>query len=103
MNKLHTISLKNLKKYTIPAEKFYKTSSPTEQHQVEKYKKQFEMVMELRKARKSLNMTQETLAKKARLPRTTITKVESGTRNVTLETLMIIARAMGKRVEIRLR
>lgn len=103
MIKQHNITQKNLKKYTLPASKFYGTPSPLELQKIERYKKQYEMVMELRKTRKLLKMTQETLAKKAHLPRTTITKVESGMRNVTLETLMIIARAMGKRVEIRLR
>lgn len=98
----YIVSEEKLKKLTVPASEFFKTFSQKEKLQIEKYVKQYDMVMELRKARKSLKMTQATLAKKARLPRTTITKVESGTRNVTLSTLMGMAHAMGKRVEIRL-
>lgn len=38
----------------------------------------------------------------SKLPRTTITKVESGSRNATLQTLMIMAQAMGINVELKL-
>jgi DNA-binding XRE family transcriptional regulator len=99
----HVLSEEKLKKFAVPANEFFKTFSPKEKLRIEKYAKQYEMVMELRKMRKSLKMTQATLAKKAHIPRTTITKVESGMRNVTLDTLMGMAHAMGKRVEIRLR
>jgi len=42
------------------------------------------------------------LAQLSKVPRTTITKVESGSRNATLQTLMAMAHAMGKSVELRL-
>jgi len=41
------------------------------------------------------------LAKKAAIPRTTITKVESGKYNPTVSTLMSIASAMNKTLQIR--
>lgn len=65
-------------------------------------KKYYEVVVSLKKKRESLGLTQSQLADLSDLPRTTITKVESGSRNATLQTLMAIAQAMGKNVELRL-
>lgn len=65
-------------------------------------KKYYQMVVALKKARQAQGLTQEELAKRAHLPRTTITKIESGSRNATLQTLMALAGAMGKQLEIRL-
>lgn len=55
---------------------------------------------EIRELREKEGLTQEQLAKKANLPRTTITKIESGNRNVTIDTLMTIAESTGKEVTI---
>ena len=70
---------------------------------IEQEKKYYEVVVALRKKREELGMSQEELAKKSRVPRTTITKVESGNRNATLRTLMSLAEAMGTTFEVRLR
>lgn len=70
---------------------------------IEQEKKYYEVVVALRKKREELGMSQEELAKKANMPRTTITKVESGNRNATLRTLMSLAEAMGTTFEVRLR
>ena len=69
---------------------------------VEAEKKYYKMVISLKKARQSKGLTQQQLAKKANKSRTMITKVESGERNATLSTLMDIASAMGRQLEIRL-
>ena len=61
------------------------------------------MVVALRKRREELGLTQEKLSKLSNIPRTTITKVESGTRNATLQTLMSLAQAMGSTFEVKLR
>lgn len=52
--------------------------------------------MRLRQMRKEMGLTQEELAHKARIPRTTVTKIESGRHNVTIATLQKIASAVGK-------
>lgn len=56
----------------------------------------------LREKREKLGLTQAKLAEIANLPRTTITKVESGARNTTLQTLMSMATAMGSEFELKL-
>lgn len=52
--------------------------------------------MELKKLRKNLKITQQELAKKMNVQREFITRIESGTQNITLETLNRIAEATGK-------
>ena len=59
------------------------------------------MVMELRKARKSLKMTQATLAKKHDFPEQQSQKLNLAHAMLPLHTYSM-AHAMGKRVEIRL-
>ncbi|MBS0210345.1 MAG: helix-turn-helix transcriptional regulator [Planctomycetes bacterium] len=49
----------------------------------------------LRKVRKSRGLSQEGLADKAALHRTYISSVERGERNVTLETIEKLAKALG--------
>jgi len=51
--------------------------------------------------REKKGLTQEQLSKLSGVPRTTIAKIESGNRNVTIEKLMVIAGAMGKSLEIK--
>jgi len=86
----------------IPLSEFLNDVTPEEQKFIESEKKYYHVVVELRKKREKLGLTQEDLARKSRVPRTTITKVESGSRNATLQTLMAIANAMGESVELRL-
>ena len=64
--------------------------------EVENEKKYYKLVIKLRELRHEIGLTQKELAEKAKLPRTTVVKVESGKRNATLETLMHMAQAMGK-------
>lgn len=66
--------------------------------QVQKY---YEVVVALKKARQKQKLTQVELAKKARIPRTTVTKIESGKYNPTLSTLMSLASAMNKKLQVR--
>ena len=65
-------------------------------------KKYYELLLDFKKTRQNLGFTQQELAKKAQIPRTTITKIESGNRNSTIDTLMRLAQAMGKRLELTL-
>ncbi len=54
---------------------------------VAREKKYYKLVTSLRTRRQQIGLTQKQLAEKANLPRATIVKVESGTRNATLDTL----------------
>ncbi|MBD3281097.1 helix-turn-helix domain-containing protein [Candidatus Dojkabacteria bacterium] len=56
----------------------------------------------LREKRKRMNLTQEDVAERADIPRTTVSKVETGYQNVSLQKLMQIADAMDMRLEINL-
>jgi len=69
---------------------------------VEAEKQYYEVVVALRNRREQKGLTQTRLSELANLPRSTITKVESGARNATLHTIMTMAQAMGNRVELRL-
>lgn len=57
--------------------------------------------MELRAIRKKKGFTQADLAKKAGIPRPTISRIENGERNVTMRKLKRIANALDMDLEIR--
>ncbi|MFW5720266.1 MAG: helix-turn-helix domain-containing protein [Candidatus Dojkabacteria bacterium] len=58
---------------------------------------------ELKETRHQKKFTQEELAKKAGIPRSALSRIESGKTNVTLKTLIQLANALGKQLEIRFR
>ncbi len=55
--------------------------------------------MELKKLRKQLNISQEALARKMKVKREFITRIESGEQNITIETLNRVAEATGREFE----
>lgn len=81
---------------------FAQQTTAEERKFIDAEKKYYAVVVALKKNRESLGLTQESLAQRAKLPRTTITKIESGARNATLQTIIAMAEAMGKKVELRL-
>ena len=91
-----------LKKLATSLKNFNADITEEEQKFINGEKKYYQIVVALRKKREDLGMTQEKLAKLSKLPRTTITRVESGSRNATIQTLMSMAQAMGKNVELSL-
>jgi len=56
---------------------------------------------QIKELRESYNITQDTLSIKSGIPRSTISKIETGKRNVSIEKLIKIANALGKDLEIR--
>ncbi len=54
----------------------------------------------LRDTREELGITQEELALKSSIPRTTISKIENGKRNTSIYKLIQIANALGKDLQI---
>ncbi|MGN0155126.1 MAG: helix-turn-helix domain-containing protein, partial [Lachnospiraceae bacterium] len=61
-----------------------------------------EVIEQFVKYRKSKKMTQEELARKVGVPRTNITRFESGKYNPTLEMMVKVAAAMGMKLSIKL-
>jgi len=91
-----------LKKLAITLDEFGRDFTDEDRKIIEAEKKYYYLVVTLRKMRGSLGFTQEKLSKLSNLPRTTITRVESGSRNATIQTLMAMAGSMGKTIELRL-
>ena len=56
---------------------------------------------QIRELRENYQITQDTLSIKSGVPRSTISKIETGKRNVSIEKLIKIANALGKDLEIR--
>jgi DNA-binding XRE family transcriptional regulator len=54
----------------------------------------------IKEVRLNKKMTQELLAIRAKMPRSVISRIESGRKNMTLETLFRIANSMDQEVEI---
>lgn len=92
---------KKINKLSITLEEFGKHFTEAENKQVEDELKYYILSHALRDKRKKLGLTQEKLSKMSKVPRTTITKIESGSRNTTLETLMALAHSMGSTIEIK--
>ena len=89
-------------KDTVRLKDYLKDVKPEERKLIEQEKKYYEVVVALRKKREEMGLTQEELSRLSKVPRTTITKVESGNRNATLKTLMSMAEAMGSSFEVKL-
>jgi DNA-binding XRE family transcriptional regulator len=62
----------------------------------------YDLILEIIRRRKELNLTQEELAARASMPQSSISRIESGEHNVRLGTLIEVAEALEARVEIRL-
>ena len=60
----------------------------------------YEVVKEFKKTRQSLGLTQQEIANRAGIDRTIITKIESGSRNTTINSLIMLAEAMDKKLKI---
>lgn len=89
-----------INKNTIPLSNFISDETSAERDYINSEKKYMQIIMSLKQLRLTLGLTQAALAKKSELPRTTISKIESGSRNTTLQTIMILAKAMGKDITI---
>ncbi len=91
---------KNITNQSISAEDVFGHFSVEQEKIVESEIRYYDVVKALKTLRQKLGLTQEQLAQKADVPRTTITKIESGSYNPTLATLMTLALAMNKRLQI---
>lgn len=92
---------KNIEEKTVSLDELTAHFTKKDWAMVEDERKFYDMAVAIQETRRKLKLTQARLAQRAKIPRTTITKIESGQRNVRLDTLLILARAMGKKMEIR--
>lgn len=63
----------------------------------------YRLLTTFKEARESKGFSQDELARKAKINRTTLSKIESGLRNATIDTMMKLARALDMNLELRLR
>ena len=73
--------------------------SKKRQQEILKRTRYLKAAMELKKLRKQLKISQNELARKMKVKREYITRIESGEQNITIETLNRIAEATGKEFE----
>jgi len=69
----------------------------------EKLKPRYEVISQIIEARTSQNITQEELALRVGIQKSTISRLESGTYNPSLDFLTKVARALGKEVQVTLK
>jgi len=77
-----------------------KQFSSTQKKVAKKANNYFAVVAEFKRTRQELGLTQEEIAQKAGIDRSTIAKIESGSRNTTIGSLIILAEAMDKKLKI---
>ena len=73
--------------------------SKKRQQEILKRARYLKAAVELKKLRKELKISQEELARKMKVKREFITRIESGEQNITIETLNRVAEATGKEFE----
>lgn len=88
------VSFEELKLNMLKDEEFKK--------EYEKLRPRYEAIQQIIEARKEQNMTQAELAKRIGTQKSNISRLESGNYNPTLDLLVRIAEALGKRLSIQL-
>ena len=73
------------------------------QQEILKKARYLKAAIELKKLRKELKISQNELARKMKVKREFITRIESGEQNITIETLNRVAEATGKEFEFHFR
>lgn len=81
----------------IPYEKVMASFPKREQERIYKRARYIQAAMALRRLRRALKLSQEKLAKRMKVKREFVSRIESGEQNVTLETLYKIAEATDKK------
>jgi DNA-binding XRE family transcriptional regulator len=95
-------SMKELKKMLVPSREVFKEFLDKDKNYIDARIKYYDALEELREIRMELGLTQADLAKLCGIPQTSISKIELGRRNVSIDKLITMANAMGKKLEIKL-
>jgi len=90
--------MKNQK--TISLKQWGSQFTKAQKQKAKKANNYYAVVEEFKKTRKELGLTQQELANKIGTDRTVITKIETGARNTTLNSLMMFAEGMDKKLKI---
>lgn len=84
----------------IPLRSIIHRYSLAERQEISRQARYLKASAELRRLRKELGWSQHILARKMKVKREFISRIESGGHNITLETLYRIAEVVGKKVEV---
>jgi DNA-binding XRE family transcriptional regulator len=95
------LSKKQLEKKTVSLEEFNKRFTKDELKEIESRKKYLSVLMALKDKRKEKGWSQEEVAKRAKINRITLTRLESGEGNATVNTLIKIAGAMNMGLDVK--
>lgn len=95
--------MKKQKPQTIFLNEFARDFTPEQKKIVQDEIAYYYLLTQFKEARESRGLTQEQLAKKANINRTTLSKVETGSRNATIATLSKLAMAMDMQLDMRLK
>jgi DNA-binding XRE family transcriptional regulator len=88
---------------TISLQDFAKDFTPEQKKIVEAETRYYYLLTSFKEAREKKGMTQQELAHKAQVNRSTLSNVETGLRNATIGTLDKLAAAMDLKLDVRLR
>lgn len=88
---------------TISIEEFAQDFTPEQKRIADEEIEYYYLLTQFKEAREKKGLTQEELAKRAKVNRTTLSKVETGNRNATIDTLSRLALAMDMRLDMKLR
>jgi DNA-binding XRE family transcriptional regulator len=92
----------NQKPKTISLNELTKNFTAEQKQIMEAEVKYYDLLVKFREAREDKGITQAELAEMANINRTTLSQIESGLRNATIDTLVRIARALGLNLELSL-
>jgi len=95
------INQAKLKANTVSVKNLGSDFSVDERKEIESRKKYLSVLMDLKEKRKEKGLSQEDVAKRANINRITLTRLESGIGNATVNTLIKIASAMDMRFDVR--
>ncbi len=92
---------KIIKRNTVSSESVFRDFTVKQKRIADGQIKYYDVLIGLKNQREKMGFSQKELAEKANLPRTTITKIESGNYNPTINTLISIAEALNKKLEVK--
>ena len=101
---MNEISIEKLNSLATPYAKFIEEQNLSEERKLILQERiaNYELLFQLRKVRQEKGLTQSQVANKSGIPRSAVSEIESGKKNVTINTLASLAHAMGKKLEVRL-
>lgn len=94
MKKKNKLNQNKLRANAVSVKSLNSDFSVDEKKEIESRKKYLSVLMDLKEKRKEKGLSQEEVAKKANINRITLTRLESGVGNATINTLIKIASAM---------